>query len=264
MSVTPSNDSIVVAEAKPYHYYYDLLHSKKDYAGEVDVILAIYRRHCGTRLTKVLDVGCGTGNHSIELARRGYAVLGVDIDEHMIAVARDKQSKASRGMVRFVQGDAAQVSESSFELAISMFNVVNYIEDCRELVRFFEAIRKRLVDGGLCVFDCINGVAAMIDAPRKKESRIEGKDAEVLEVNLNPSIDLWDDMVYFDGRVEVSKPGTVDSFRYSFRHRLWTPRCLRDTLETTGYEITKVCRWMKPEAPAPHLAWKIMFVCKKK
>ncbi len=39
---------------------------------------------------KILDVGCGTGRHSIELTRRGYSVTGIDLSESMLAFAREK------------------------------------------------------------------------------------------------------------------------------------------------------------------------------
>jgi 2-polyprenyl-3-methyl-5-hydroxy-6-metoxy-1,4-benzoquinol methylase len=39
---------------------------------------------------RILDIGCGTGRHAIELARRGYTVTGVDLSESQLARAREK------------------------------------------------------------------------------------------------------------------------------------------------------------------------------
>jgi len=44
----------------------------------------------GNKSLKILDVGCGTGRHSIELSGRGYFVTGIDLSESLLAMAREK------------------------------------------------------------------------------------------------------------------------------------------------------------------------------
>ena len=68
-----------------YASAYDQLYVEKNYASECDMIEALLelggvRRKKG----KLLDLGCGTGNHAIPLARRGYEVTGVDLSEDML------------------------------------------------------------------------------------------------------------------------------------------------------------------------------------
>lgn len=55
----------------------------------------------------ILDVGCGTGRHSVELARRGHAVTGLDLSGEMLARARARAEEAGV-VVEWVQGDATR------------------------------------------------------------------------------------------------------------------------------------------------------------
>lgn len=67
---------------------------------------------------RVLDMGCGTGRHSVELAKRGYVVTGVDLTPAMLAEARKAADEAAVE-VEFVQSNAAQFSRpDAFDAAI--------------------------------------------------------------------------------------------------------------------------------------------------
>ena len=81
---------------------------------EVDALIDVLDLAPGAR---VLDVGCGPGRHSHELARRGFEVVGLDVSETFVALAcRDAPKGAT-----FVHGDARTMSfDSEFDAAISL------------------------------------------------------------------------------------------------------------------------------------------------
>jgi len=67
---------------------------------------------------KILDLGCGTGRHSIELSKRGYKVTGVDLSESMLNWAREKASNEKLD-IAFKQGDARELKyEREFDMVI--------------------------------------------------------------------------------------------------------------------------------------------------
>ncbi len=80
----------------------------KNTAREVDFLLEELELPSSA---SILDVGCGTGRHSVELAKRGYAVTGLDLSAEMLAKAAEA-ANASRVQVEWVHSDATQFSLS--------------------------------------------------------------------------------------------------------------------------------------------------------
>jgi ubiquinone/menaquinone biosynthesis C-methylase UbiE len=69
---------------------------------------------------QILDIGCGTGRHAIELAKRGYKVVGVDLSESQLKRAREKSIEANMS-VKFIQGDARSLPfQNEFDIAIML------------------------------------------------------------------------------------------------------------------------------------------------
>lgn len=100
---------------------------------------------------RVLDIGCGAGATSVEIARRvspGGFVLGVDISPQLLTVARQR---ASAGNVEFVEADAATLAaDANFDVAFSRFGVM-FFEDPAPA---FAHIRSLLRPAGRLVFAC--------------------------------------------------------------------------------------------------------------
>jgi 2-polyprenyl-3-methyl-5-hydroxy-6-metoxy-1,4-benzoquinol methylase len=72
--------------------------------GEVDFV---ERELGGDRSKRILDIACGTGRHAIELAKRGYCVVGFDLSQGQLQAARDKATAAGVS-VEFQRRDATQ------------------------------------------------------------------------------------------------------------------------------------------------------------
>ncbi len=95
--------------------YYDQNSFTQATLAEVDFFLTLFPIPAKAR---ILDMGCGTGRHSIELARRGYKVTGVDLTPAMLEVARAKAATAGVD-VTWIQGDATRFkSEETFDAAL--------------------------------------------------------------------------------------------------------------------------------------------------
>src|SRR5437867_9881977 len=96
---------------------------------------------------RILDVACGAGRHTIDLAKRGYRVTGFDLSSPLLAEAR-KAARTAGVKPTFVQGDMRRLPyRNAFEAAISMFTSFGYFdrpEEDRQVLRgIARALRPR-------------------------------------------------------------------------------------------------------------------------
>ena len=103
---------------------------------------------------RVIDVGCGCGDTSIELARRvgaAGAVLGIDVSQPMLAAARARGASANGAQLDFREGDASEADlPAGTDLLFSRFGVMFFSLPSEA----FNHMRKSLRAGGRCVFVC--------------------------------------------------------------------------------------------------------------
>jgi SAM-dependent methyltransferase len=96
---------------------YELNAFTKHTAAEIDFFLSLYPLSAGAA---VLDVGCGTGRHSIELARRGFQVTGLDLSPGMLEQAR-KGAENAGVQVEWIQADATHFTlDKTYDAAICL------------------------------------------------------------------------------------------------------------------------------------------------
>ena len=103
---------------------------------------------------RVIDVGCGCGDTSIEMARivgEAGAVLGIDVSQPMLEVARSRSVLANCAHLAFRDGDASEAAlPANTDLLFSRFGVMFFSQPSRA----FSHLRKSLRKGGRCVFVC--------------------------------------------------------------------------------------------------------------
>jgi SAM-dependent methyltransferase len=98
---------------------------------------------------RILDLACGFGRHSLELARRGFRVVGVDFTEEYVQDARASARAESLG-VEFLLGDVREVAyREEFDVVLNMADgAIGYFETEEENLRLFDAIAAALRPGG--------------------------------------------------------------------------------------------------------------------
>ncbi len=105
---------------------------------------------------RVLDLGCGPGEHARRMAAEGFKVVGVDASEAMLAQATAEPVPEN---LRFVQGDLreiAMVVEGLFGGAICLGNTLPHLLDRDDLLRMARGLRERLLPGAPFLLQILN------------------------------------------------------------------------------------------------------------
>ncbi|SDL09451.1 class I SAM-dependent methyltransferase [Halarsenatibacter silvermanii] len=156
-------------EAEEYDDWYET--ELGAFADKVETRLAfsLFEPEAGSR---VLDAGCGTGNFSIKLARRGLSVVGVDVSASMLEKARNKVERLDEDLdIEFARMDAIDLEfpAESFDHAISMAAVEFIEDDSKE--KFVRELLKTVKPGGEVLIGTINKNSAWGEAYRERAQK---------------------------------------------------------------------------------------------
>jgi 2-polyprenyl-3-methyl-5-hydroxy-6-metoxy-1,4-benzoquinol methylase len=124
--------------------------------GECDFLEKEFRFN---RSLNILDVGCGTGRHSIELTKRGYCVTGIDLSENQLAKARQKAEKNDLN-ITFIQADARNLPfEQEFDIAIMLCEGGFPLMETDEMnFEILKNVTTSLKSPGKFIFTTLNGL----------------------------------------------------------------------------------------------------------
>lgn len=193
---------------------------------EVDHIISMVGLQPGAA---VLDLCCGVGRHSLEFARRGYRVTGVDRTAAYLQAARDVA--ATEGLdAEWIQADAREfLRPGTFDLAINLFTSFGYFEDPAEDRRVAENLFRSLKPGGSLMMDLMGKERlARIFSPRSWDELPDGS----LFLQERTIKDGW---TWIENRWILVKDGQRREFMLG--HRLYDGAGLRALLLDSGFEL---------------------------
>ncbi len=102
--------------------------------------------------SSIIDLGCGTGNLSIPLAKQGYTVYGVDLSADMLAVAYEKM-KQEQVRVTWIEQDMRELDVQPVDAVISCCDSPSYLLEEDDVKRMFQRVFAHLKPGGHFLFD---------------------------------------------------------------------------------------------------------------
>jgi SAM-dependent methyltransferase len=211
--------------------FYGYMFSAERFAAapdEVARILALTKCSGGS----VLDLCCGPGRHSVEFAKAGFQVTGVDKSTFLLTRAKEYASKAGVA-VEFVHEDMRNfLRPASFDLACSMFTSFGYFTEPKEDLHVLRNIQQSLKDNGVFILETL------------------GKERLARVWQSTMSTDLadgsWmvhrtqvrDDWTRVHSNWTLLKDGRSRDF--TFEHTVYSGRELKERLLASGFKHVKL------------------------
>lgn len=129
---------------------YDALTFDVDYENIASFIHTVLKKH-GINNGLVLDLACGTGTLTLELAKKGYEMLGADLSEDMLSVARQKEG--AEGILFLNQSMDDFELYGTVDAIVCVLDSINYLTDPEALDKTFRLCANYLNPGGILIFD---------------------------------------------------------------------------------------------------------------
>ena len=163
--------------------FYDAIYgTMKDYAHEAQQIHELIQQYKQTSGTTLLDVACGTGRH-IPFLQEHYLVEGLDLDEQMLTIARQRNPE-----VIFHQTDMVNFDlEHSFDVIVCLFSSIGYVKTVPRLHQTLQTMRRHLSPGGVVIiepwltpqmYQAGHIAAVFVDQPDLKIARMNKSEVE--------------------------------------------------------------------------------------
>lgn len=217
---------------KFFAHYYDELYKKNNYSLQIENLIAIFKKYKVLNHSNIVDIGCGTGEHALYLAKSKYIVHGIDPSPYMIEKALKKTQIINN--LSF-SCEYANTLSSIFDAGYSLFNVVNCLQNTDALKSFFIDTAKLLAPNSCFVFEAWRSDQVLAEPPVTKQDILECQNQKITR-RVIPS---------FDNKKETIKLiyiYSIDSLEETITHfiRLFTEKELSTAFTDAGFTVQEI------------------------
>ena len=216
--------------------FYDLFTLDVDYKARCEYLLKVFEKW-GRRPTLLLDFACGTGNFSVQFAKRGIEVIGVDSSEGMLAIAMDKNRSLKNKVLYLNQNGSELDLYGTVDGAVCCLDSLNHIIYAEELQNTISKISLFLEPGSLFVFD--------MNTPYKHKEVLAGSSYKMRKRGVEC---FWNNTLLQDGltvEIELSftyKTGLLkkETAAEIIREKAYTNEEITNMLQKAGLKLEAV------------------------
>lgn len=237
---------------------YDRLMQDVPYDRWVENLAELFRRY-GIDGKRVLDLGCGTGNVAVPLAKKGFLVTALDLSPEMLALAEHKAREAGVGIFFTCQDMREFAVPGEFDLVISMCDSMNYLLTDGELLQVLTKAAGVLRDGGWLVFDLNSAAKIERIFGDNTYTLLDDDVAYIWENDYDPAERVCHMQLTFFVR---KANGLYERFSEQHRERAYTAAEIEAALKGAGLELAGVLAEDTLAPPEPETE-RVYFIARK-
>ncbi len=199
--------------------------------GECDFIEKEIR---SDRALKILDIGCGTGRHAIELTKRGYAVTGIDLSDSQLARARAKAAEQDL-KIDFRRLDARSLPfDREYDVALMLCEGGFPLMETDEMnFEILKSAARALKDGGQLIMTTLNGLFPLYHSVEKFCAASGGGPATYRS-------NTFDLMTFRDHNITEVEDDLGNTRTFECNERYYVPSEITWLLKSVGFKKTGI------------------------
>ncbi|MDB5200249.1 MAG: Methyltransferase type 11 [Chitinophagaceae bacterium] len=209
----------------PYYYQLYFKRDEAEAAAFINKLIDHLKPHPGAEM---LDVACGKGRHSIQLADKGFKVTGIDLSEDSIREAKESESE---NLEFFVHDMRLPFRINYFDYAFNFFTSFGYFRTRREHDNAIRTIAQSLKPDGFFVMDYLNVHYAEDHLVHKSEKQID---------DVNYFITKWFDETHFYKKIVVEDDHLEEPLEYTEKVAKFTLGDFTDMFAYQDLQIQEV------------------------
>ncbi len=239
---------------------YDIFMDNIDYKAWTEYVISLLKEY-GIKDGLVLDLGCGTGNVTEEMAAAGFDMTGIDMSEDMLNIAMKKRANSGHDILYLCQEMQEFELYGTVRAVVSICDCINYVTEKEDIVQTFRLVNNYLDPEGIFIFD-------MNTSYKYREILGDNTFAEVRE----DSSFIWENFYDEEEKIneyaltlfiEDKESGMYEKFEEEHYQRAYEIDEMIQMIEAAGLEFLAVYDAFTKEAPKES-SERVYFIAREK